>query len=76
VDVKRGSKHGSIYIKAGEIYRAVAGLIEGDEAFFEILSWDKSFHSDAQEAETLLQNVKVSTDVLLHLIKDQTSTPD
>ncbi len=76
VDVKRGSRQGSVYIREGEIYRAVAGPIEGDEAFFEILSWDRAVHRDTQESETLSRNVRVSTDVLLHLIKDQTSTTD
>lgn len=74
--MKRGTKHGAIYINQGEICRAVAGPIEGDEAFFEILSWDKAVHGDTQEPEAIERNMKVSTDVLLHLIKDQTSTTD
>lgn len=72
VDVRRGSKHGSIYIKDGEIYRVVSDELMGDEALFDILSWDKTAHDDVQQTEIPQANVKISTNVFLNLMKNQT----
>ncbi len=37
--VKRGQEEGSIYFENGEIVHACVGGLEGEEAFFKILSW-------------------------------------
>ncbi len=71
VDVRRGSKRGSIHIRGGEIYRAVADQSQGDEAMFEILSWDKASHSDAREVDSEEKNVRISTEVFLDLLEKQ-----
>lgn len=72
VDVRRGSKHGSIYIKDGEIYRVSTGELRGDEALFDILSWDKTAHEDVQQIEVPQANVRISTAVFLNLMKNPT----
>jgi hypothetical protein len=71
IDVKRGSLCGSIFIKEGEIYRAVTGDRKGDEAFFEILSWENAVHSDSTEAELPEANVRIPTAVFLDLLKSE-----
>ncbi len=69
VDVRRGSKRGSIYIKGGEIFRVVAEQSNGDEAMFEILSWDKATHSDSKEVDSDAKNMRIPTEVFLDLIE-------
>ena len=71
VDVMKGSKRGAIFIKGGEILSVVANDLKGDEAFFEILSWIKADHSDAHEPDQPERNMRVSTSVLLDLLKDE-----
>lgn len=75
VDVQRGSRRGSIYINSGELYRVVTTDREGDEAFFEIMSWNKAIHTDSLQPEPLERNVRIPTDVLLDVSKRETSTP-
>ncbi len=69
IDIKRGSLSGSIFIKEGEIYRAVTSESEGDEAFFEILSWENAVHSDSTQVELPEANVRIPTAVFLDLLK-------
>jgi len=75
IDVRRGSKQGSIFVKEGEIYRAVTNERQGDEAFFEILSWDRSVHTDTQQVESLDKNLRIPTSVFLNLIREVTTNP-
>jgi hypothetical protein len=72
VDVRKGSKRGSIYIKGGEIYAAVTNSCRGDEAFFEILSWASAEHSDHNEVETPEKNLRIPTKVLLEIMNSRT----
>jgi len=74
IEVQRGSRHGTIYVKESEIYRAEAGEIDGDEAFFDILSWDRAVHSDSPQWEIRDKNLKISTDVYLKIMKSQTTS--
>jgi len=76
VDVKRGRLNGSIFIKEGDVYRAVTNEREGDEAFFEILSWNRAVHMDSQEADPVERNVRVSTRVLLELMDAKASSTE
>jgi hypothetical protein len=69
IDVKRGSLSGTIFIKEGEICRAETNERDGDEAFFEILSWENAVHSDTTHAELPEANVRIPTAVLLDLLK-------
>lgn len=69
ISVKRGSRQGSIYVKDGEIYMAETGETGGDEAFFEILAWDKAIHSDAPQDVPPDANMRISTRVFLDLLQ-------
>jgi len=71
IEVKRGSRHGSIFIKDGEIYRVETSERQGDEALFDILSWDKTVHSDVRQVEPVEPNVRIATTVLLNLMKNR-----
>ncbi|MEW6350098.1 MAG: DUF4388 domain-containing protein [Thermodesulfobacteriota bacterium] len=71
LDVRRGSKRGAIFIRGGEIYRVVADQSQGDEALFEILSWDKTSHCDSRESDAEERNVRISTEVFLDLLEKQ-----
>lgn len=75
IDIQRGSRRGSIYINGGEIYRVVTTDGDGDEAFFDIMSWTKAIHTDSLQPEPLERNVRISTDVLLDVSRRQASTP-
>lgn len=75
VDVVRGSKRGSMFIREGEIYRAVSNEAAGDEAFFDILSWEGATHADVQVAQPPESNLRISTEVLLDLLKEEVSLP-
>ncbi|MDQ7781547.1 MAG: DUF4388 domain-containing protein [Desulfomonilaceae bacterium] len=72
VDVKRGSRKGSIFVREGEIYRVQAGDLEGDEAMFEILSWDKTIHSDFLQSECPERNIRIATQILLNMMESET----
>jgi hypothetical protein len=74
IEVKRGSRNGLIYIKAGEIYRVETNESLGDEAFFEILAWDRATHQDGKEPEPPEPNVRIATTVLLEAMKNRTYT--
>jgi uncharacterized protein (UPF0548 family) len=76
VEVKRGTLNGSIFVKEGDIYRALTDEREGDEAFFEILSWSKAVHMDSQESGLLERNVRISTQVLLDLMDARASSTE
>ncbi len=69
VDVKRGSRKGVIFIRGGEIYRVETAELAGDEAFFDILSWDRTSHTDYREEACPEKNVRVPTHVLLKLLE-------
>ncbi len=71
VEVRRGSKRGAIFIRGGEIYRVVADQSQGDEAMFEILSWDKASHSDSRNEDVEERNVRIPTEVFLDLMEKQ-----
>ncbi len=71
VDVRKGSRRGSVYIKGGEIYAAVTDSCRGDEAFFEILSWDSADHSDRNDLDTPEKNLRIPTKVLLEVMNSQ-----
>ncbi len=68
VDVRQCSKRGAVFVKEGEIYRVETDETQGDEAFFEILAWDKAVHSDTLQGETPDQNVRIPTNVFLDLL--------
>jgi len=69
VDVRRGSRKGSIFVREGEIYRADTSELEGDEALFDILSWDKTIHSDTLQVDFPDRNVRIPTHVFLSLLE-------
>lgn len=69
VEVTKGHTQGYIYIKAGEIYRAVTNKNRGDAAVFEMMSWDKSVHRDFLEANPPEPNVRIPTPNLLDALK-------
>lgn len=71
IEVKRRSKHGYVFVKEGEIYRAVTDENEGDAAFFEILGWDRAVHRDYKEDDPPERNIRISTSVLLDAMKSQ-----
>ncbi len=72
IQVKKGSRKGSMFIKEGEIYCVETDDRYGDEAFFEIVSWKNASHTDVQEADPPEKNVRISTNVLLDLMKSRT----
>jgi hypothetical protein len=72
IRVKKGGLTGSMFIKEGEIYRVETVDRFGDEAFFEIISWKNASHTDMQESDPPESNVKISTSVLLDLMKSRT----
>ena len=71
IEVKRRSKQAYIFVKEGEIYRAVTDENEGDAAFFEILGWDRAIHRDYKEEDPPERNMRISTSVLLEAMKNQ-----
>jgi hypothetical protein len=71
IDVRRGSKSGSIFIRDGEICTARTDVDQGDEAFFEMLAWKQSTHSDAHEPDPPDRNLRISTSVLLDAMRLQ-----
>ena len=71
VEVKRGSRRGVIFIRDGEIYRVTTKDLEGDEAMFDILSWDKTVHSDSPQRDFPPRNVRVPTHVLLRVLESR-----
>ncbi len=73
IDVKKLRKEGSIFIKDGEIYRVESTEGEGDEAFFNILSWEGEAHSDVYQANAPESNLRISTEVLLDLFRKDVS---
>jgi hypothetical protein len=76
VDVKKGSREGAIYIRGGEISRAITGTLLGDEAFFEILSWKNETHSDSLSTEDMGKNIRIPTTVLVDLLKGRSISTD
>jgi hypothetical protein len=59
VHVRSGSNKGSICFRQGEIVHAETEGVEGEEAFYSILSWELgSFDSDEEpaKAETIQEN--------------------
>jgi hypothetical protein len=72
IQVKKGGLTGFMFIKEGEIYRVETVDRHGDEAFFEIISWKNASHTDMQEADPPESNVRISTSVLLDLMKSRT----
>jgi hypothetical protein len=71
IQVKKGRLQGSMFISEGEICRVETDERKGDEAFFEILSWKNASHTDAHEADPPERNVRISTSVLLDLMKSR-----
>lgn len=69
VEVTRGRARGYIYIKAGEIYRAATSNSRGDEAIFEMVSWDKAVHRDFLEPSPPEPNIRIPTANLLDTLK-------
>jgi hypothetical protein len=69
IEVKRGSRRASVFITGGEVFRVETDDKSGDEALFEILSWDKTSHSDSQHGNPGEKNIRIPTDVLLDLIE-------
>lgn len=62
--VRSGTKKGVIYFKEGEITHAQSDNAEGEEAFYEILSWELgSFLCDETVSET--QTIHENWDFLL-----------
>jgi len=71
IKVKKGRLNGAVFIKEGEIYRVESDDRLGDEAFFEILSWKNASHTDVHEADPPEKNVKISTTVLIDMMKSR-----
>ncbi len=69
IDVRRGSRSGAIYVRDGEIFRVETNEGQGDEAFFEILTWNKTIHTDSPISDQPEKNMSVPTNVLLDLLK-------
>ncbi|MCA1959784.1 MAG: DUF4388 domain-containing protein [Desulfomonile sp.] len=69
IDVRKGRRQGSIFIRSGEIYHVVTRDKAGDEAFFDILSWKDADHRDVSQQETPEVNLRISTGVLLDLLQ-------
>jgi hypothetical protein len=74
IEVKRGTKRGSIHIRAGEICRALTDEHVGDSAFFEILTWDRAVHRDCKETNAPEPNIRIATKVLLEAMKSPAYT--
>ena len=52
MQIRAGNRNGIIYFRDGEIIHAETGDLGGEEAFYEILSWEIGiFESDLVEAE-------------------------
>jgi hypothetical protein len=69
IDIRKGSRQGSIFIREGQIYHVVTQDTQGDEAFFDILSWKDAAHRDVMQQETPEANLRISTGVLLDLLR-------
>lgn len=69
IEVKRGTRRGEIRIEAGEIYNAKTNDVEGDEAFFDLLSWTGAVHNDYRHDERTEGNIRIQTNVLLDVLK-------
>ncbi len=76
VTVRKGSNHGTIYIADGEIQAAVTRDCIGDEALFQILSWEAASHVDAHPVSRVERNIRVSTQVLLEILKKEVFLPE
>jgi len=76
VDVQRGPNHGSIFVGEGEIYRVVTAEREGDEALFELLSWEKAVHQDFPEPTRGQPNMRIPTAVFLDLMDSRITSPE
>jgi len=62
--VRSGTLAGSIYFRDGEIVHAESGTSEGEEAFYEILSWEIGvFEGDSSAPEK--ETIRESWDFLL-----------
>lgn len=70
IDVNRGTLNGTIFIREGEIYRAVTDDLRGDEAFFDIFSWRNETHTDSQVVDPMERNMRIPTGVLIDVLKD------
>jgi len=75
VSIRRGANQGTIYIADGEIRAAATRDLAGDEALFQILSWDAASHVDAHHAAPAERNIRVSTPVLLEILKKEVFQP-
>ncbi len=71
IDVRKGSLQGVIYIKEGEICGALTDDLHGDEAFFDIFSWKNETHTDSQAAESMENNIRIPTGVLVDLLQNR-----
>lgn len=69
IDIRKGSRQGSIFIRHGEICHVVTQDKEGDEAFFDILSWKDATHRDEPQPKTPEGNLSIPTGVLLDLLR-------
>jgi len=62
--VKSGTRTGTIFVRDGEIVHAKTGDLEGEEAFYEIISWELGmFACDGQTVDT--DTIHESWDFLL-----------
>jgi hypothetical protein len=64
MQVRSRAFRGAIYFKAGEIVHAHDGRTEGEEAFYEILSWGVGFF-ECDDAHSDRQTIRESWDFLL-----------
>jgi hypothetical protein len=69
VDVRRGGKKGSVFVKDGTIYRVKTTEGEGDMAFFDVLSWKGALHTDVPQPDAPEANVRISTTVLMDVLR-------
>lgn len=75
IDVKKGSRQGAIYIAGGDILHSVTADREGDEALFEMLSWEGATHTDVQCSDPLARNMRVPTRILVEILKKEVFQP-
>jgi hypothetical protein len=73
--VRSGTRSGFIVVRAGEITHAETGMLKGEEAFYEIISWELGvFECDNVPVET--ETIHESWDFLLMESMRRIETPD
>lgn len=69
IRVNKGSHIGYIYINSGEIFHVATDTGKGDEAFFDLLSWNNTTHTDTRYGVSPEPNIRIPTSVFLDVLK-------